>query len=107
MSYFAQINGQNTVIDVIEASQDEIDSGKFGDPAAWIETWIGGGVRKNYAGIGFTYDVGRNAFISPKPYPSWHLVEETCRWDAPIPKPDEIHAWRWDEAGQQWVEFGT
>jgi hypothetical protein len=66
-----------------------------------------GGValRKNFAGIGFTYDSGRDAFIPPKPYPSWVLDEDTCLWEAPVPYPDEgVH--EWDEENGQWVEIG-
>ena len=48
------------------------------------QTSYNGNIRKNYAGIGYTYDSGRNAFIPPKPYPSWTLVEDTCRWTAPV-----------------------
>ena len=60
--------------------------------------------RKNYAGIGFTYDEERDAFIPPQPYPSWTLNEDTCLWDAPVPYPEEgVH--EWDEDNQEWVEL--
>jgi len=59
-------------------------------------------LRKNYAGIGYTYDLGRDAFIPPQPFPSWILVEETCQWSAPVPMPtDGVYAW--DESTTSWV----
>ena len=60
--------------------------------------------RKNFASIGFTYDSERDAFIEPKPFPSWILNESTCRYDAPYPRPDRDHFWREDL--QQWVRIG-
>jgi hypothetical protein len=67
----------------------------------------GGGTpfRKNYAGIGYTYDAGRDAFIPPTPYPSWLLDEATCQWEAPVPMPDNGKLYNWDEAGGEWVEY--
>jgi hypothetical protein len=59
--------------------------------------------RKNYAGIGYTYDPQRDAFIPPKPYPSWVLNEDTCLWDAPVPMPQD-GMYSWDEATTSWVE---
>jgi len=62
------------------------------------------GLRKNYAGVGFTYDEERDAFIPPQPYPSWTLNEDTCLWDSPVPYPEEgVH--EWDEDNQEWVEL--
>lgn len=115
MSHFAQIDENNVVVQVIVAEQDFINSGAVGDPARWIQTSYNtfggehrnGGVplRKNYAGIGYTYDVGRDAFIPPKPYPSWVLNEDTCLWQAPVPMPDDHDKrYTWDEEAQNWVE---
>lgn len=60
--------------------------------------------RKNYAGIGFIYDESRDAFIPPRPYPSWVLNEETCQWDAPVPYPgEEGDVYLWDEESQSWT----
>ncbi len=59
--------------------------------------------RKNYAGLGFTYDPIRDAFIAPKPYPSWFLNEETCRWEAPVPYPNDGQLYSWDETTLSWV----
>ena len=61
-------------------------------------------LRKNYAGIGYTYDAGRDAFIPPKPYASWLLNETTCLWDAPVAYPDDGKRYSWDEATTSWVE---
>jgi hypothetical protein len=61
-------------------------------------------LRKNYAGIGYTYDAGRDAFIPPKPYASWVLNETTCLWDAPVAYPDDGKRYSWDEATTSWVE---
>ncbi len=65
----------------------------------------GGGTpyRKNYAGIGYTYDTVRDAFIAPKPYASWVLDEATCRWGAPVPMPSEGGPWAWDEGTESWI----
>ena len=60
-------------------------------------------LRKNYAGLGFTYDPTRDAFIAPKPYPSWVLNEETCRWEAPVPYPNDGQLYSWDESTKSWV----
>jgi len=59
--------------------------------------------RKNYAGIGFTYDAARDAFIPPQPYASWLLDEDTCLWQAPVPMPADGERYTWDEDQQQWV----
>ena len=66
-------------------------------------TSYNGNIRKNYAGIGFTYDEGRDAFIPPKPYPSWLLNEDTCQWEAPIPYPDDDLMYQWDEEQGDWT----
>ena len=68
----------------------------------WVQTSYNGNIRFNYAGIGCTYDKVRDAFIAPKPYPSWALDEATCRWGAPVPYP-ATGEWRWDEATLGWV----
>ena len=61
--------------------------------------------RKNYAGIGYTYDAVRDAFIPPKPYPSWILNEQTCLWEPPVAMPDDGKLYQWDEATTSWVEL--
>lgn len=112
MSHFAKvIDGIVTEVLVIE--QDVIDTGLFGDPALWVQTSYnthggqhpeGRPLRKNYAGIGYTYDAVRDAFIPPSPFPSWLLNEDTCLWDAPTPYPDDGKPYYWDEDTLSWIE---
>ena len=113
MSHFAKVeNGVVTSVIVIE--QDVLNLGHWGDPALWIQTsynTIGGvhtqggtPLRKNYAGIGFTYDAQRDAFIPSKPYASWLLNEDTCQWGAPTPMPTDNKRYTWDEPTTSWVE---
>ncbi len=68
-----------------------------------VRTSYNGNIRYNYAGIGFTYDADRDAFISPKPYESWVLDEETCQWAAPIPYPEDGVMYQWDEETVDWI----
>ena len=123
MSHFAKvINGIVETVHVVD--QDFINSGKLGDPNNWIQTSYNtrggvhyapnstepdGGValRKNYAGVGYKYDAERDAFIPPKQYPSWTLVEASCLWEAPVAYPDDGNKYKWDEDNTQWgeVEF--
>ena len=58
--------------------------------------------RKNYAGVGYKYDINKNAFIPPQPYPSWNLNEQTCLWDAPIPYPNDGNLYEWNEQTLSW-----
>lgn len=120
MAHFAQIDNNNIVTQVIVVEQDVLNTGLFGDPASWIQTSYNtrggvhygadgepdGGValRKNYAGIGYTYDSGRDAFIPPKPYPSWLLNETTCFWEAPVAQPAQQEGvmYTWNEDTQTW-----
>jgi hypothetical protein len=70
----------------------------------WIETSYTGKIRKNYAGLNYTYDKDRDAFIPPKPYNSWVLDEETCRYKAPVEMPKDGKIYNWNEAKTEWVE---
>jgi hypothetical protein len=114
MSHFAKVeNGVVTQVIVIE--QDVLNLGHWGDPALWVQTSYntsggqhpeGRPLRKNYAGIGYTYDSVRDAFIPPKPYASWLLNEDTCQWSAPTAMPVvEGKMFVWDEPTTAWVEF--
>ena len=69
----------------------------------WVQTSYNNNIRYNYAGIGYTYDTARDAFIAPQPYPSWVLDEATCRWEPPVARPSEGGPWTWDEATLSWV----
>jgi len=107
MSHFAEIDSNDLVIRVIVAEQDFMNLGLLGNPNNWIKTSYNtqGGIhinsgtplRKNFASTGYTYDRERDAFIPPKPYPSWILDENTCNWAAPIEMPDDGKIYRWDE----------
>ena len=115
MSHFAKIDENNTVKEVIVIEQDVVDTGLFGDPSSWIQTSYNtcGGVhklggtplRKNYAGIGYTYDSTRDAFISPKPFASWILNEDTCLYEAPTLMPTDGKIYSWSEDTLSWVEI--
>lgn len=114
MSHFAQIDENNIVTQVIVIEQDVVDTGLFGNPNSWIQTSYNtqGGIhtlggtplRKNYAGIGYTYDSSRDAFIPPKPYNSWVLNEETCLYEVPTPMPTDGKKYYWDDPTLSWVE---
>lgn len=71
----------------------------------WKQTSYNGNIRKNYAGVGYTYDENRNAFIPPQPFPSWTLVEATCQWTAPVAMPTDGKLYSWDEATLAWIEI--
>ena len=110
MSHFAKVEN-GIVTQVIVAEQDVIDSGAFG--TGWVQTSYntkegqhpeGRPLRKNYAGVGFTYDANRDAFIPPKTYPSWNLNETTCNWEAPTPMPTDGKSYVWNESTALWVE---
>jgi hypothetical protein len=114
MAHFAQIDGNNIVTQVLVIEQDVVNTGLFGEPSSFVQTSYNthGGVhtlggtplRKNYAGIGYTYDASRDAFIPPKPYNSWVLNETTCQYDAPVPMPTDDKMYSWDENTMNWVE---
>ncbi len=105
MSHFAEIDNNNIVQRVIVAEQDFINSGAVGDSFRWVQTSYNNNFRKNYAGKGYTYDKTRDAFISPQPFPSWLLDEDTCRWEAPTPMPDDGKMYEWDEDTTSWKEI--
>jgi hypothetical protein len=115
MSHFAQIDENNIVTRVLVIEQDVINTGLFGEPSSFVQTSYNthGGVhtlggtplRKNYAGIGYTYDSVRDAFIPPKPYNSWTLVEDTCLWTAPVSRPTDGKVYSWDEETLSWKDI--
>lgn len=116
MAHFAKIeNGIVTQVVVIAnadtASADGVEKEYIGQAfcerlfgGEWRQTSYNGKIRKNYAGIGYTFDEQRNAFIPPQPYPSWTLVEETCNWVAPIPRPTDGKIYSWNEETTSWIE---
>tara|TARA_B100000902_G_scaffold340992_1_gene344139 strand:+ start:3395 stop:3769 length:375 start_codon:yes stop_codon:yes gene_type:complete len=123
MAHYAFINMQNIVTEVITGKDEtdgptnwEIHYGNIREQVCKRTSYnTRGGVhsqgktpfRKNYAGIGYTYDFGRDAFIPPKPFPSWTLDSNTCLWTAPVEMPSDGKLYTWDEENQIWVEDGT
>ena len=101
MSHFAKLNN-NVVTEVIVSEQDFINSGAVGDSFLWVQTSYSSSFRKNYAAVGYTYDKVRDAFVAPKNYPSWVLVEDTCQWEAPTAMPDDGQSYEWNESTTAW-----
>jgi len=120
MAHFANINSDNIVTQVLVVSDNDAPRGHdflskdLGLGGTWIQTSYntrggehsngGTPLRKNYAGIGYTYDSGRDAFIPPKPYASWVLDEATCLWNAPVAYPTDGKMYSWDESTTSWIE---
>lgn len=117
MAHFAQIDTDLKVTQVIVVNNSELLD-EFGVEQEmlgrqfctkllggnWIQTSYNGNIRKNFAGIDFSYDPTRDAFIPPKPYNSWVLDEDTCRWESPVPYPTDDKIYIWDEDTESWVE---
>jgi len=113
MAHYAKVNN-GLVTQVIVAEAEFFETFVDSSPGEWIQTSYNtqGGVhsdggtplRKNYAGVGFTYDSVRDAFISPQPHPSWVLDEDTCIYEAPVPYPTDDLMYSWDEDTTSWVE---
>ena len=112
MAHYAKV-ADTIVQQVLVAEADFFDTFVDESPGEWVQTSYNtyGGVhsngetplRKNFAGIGYTYDSVRDAFIAPQPYPSWTLVEATCLWAAPTAIPDDENHYVWDEDNTEWV----
>lgn len=116
MAHFAELDDNNVVTQVIVVNNNELmDNGVekeskgvnflnslFGHDR-WKQTSYNGNMRKNYAGIGYHYDSGRDAFIAPQPFASWTLDETTCRWTAPVAYPADGKVYSWDENSVNWV----
>ena len=113
MAHYAFLDQNNVVTEVI-AGKDETDLsqdweqyyGAFRNQVC-KRTSYHGNIRKNYAGVGYTYDSQRDAFIAPQPYPSWTLNEDTCRWVPPTPMPIDGKVYRWDESTLTWIEVAA
>jgi hypothetical protein len=123
MAHFAKLNSDNIVLTIEVVSDDiatteqagvEFLQNLYNDKATWKQTSYNtyGGVhsldgtpfRKNFAGVGYTYDETKNAFISPKPFNSWSLNETTCLWEAPVAYPDDNKEYEWNEDTTSWDE---
>ena len=118
MAHFAKLDENNIVLAVHVVNNDVITvNGVESEQAGidfltnlhghsnWKQTSYSNSIRKNYAGVGYTYDASRNAFIPIKPYTSWTLDETTCRWEAPITVPSLDKRYNWDEESQSWIEL--
>jgi hypothetical protein len=113
MAHYAKIQ-EGIVTSVIVAEPEFFDTFVDSSPGQWLQTsynthggvHILGGIplRKNYAGLGFTYDSTRDAFIPPKPYASWNVNEDTCLWECPVAYPIDGNTYSWNENTQQWDE---
>ena len=112
MAHYAFLDDNNIVTEVIvgideteliEGEAPDVWYGKFRSQTC-VRTSYNGNIRKNYAGIGYTYDEERDAFIPPKPFASWLLDEDTCQWEAPVPYPTDDKIYTWDEEEQDWVQ---
>ena len=115
MAHFAQLDNNNVVTQVIVIDNNDIldennvESEVVGQQfctdllgGLWMQTSYNGNIRKNYAGIGDTYDDVRDAFIAPQPFASWVVDENTCRWEAPVAKPQDNNLYRWNEELINW-----
>ena len=120
MAHFAEINHENQVLRVVcignsdcldDRGQESEEVGisfcktLFGDYTNWKQTSYNARFRKNYAGIGHTYNEILDGFIAPKPYPSWLLDEETCRWYPPVPYPTDENRYLWNEETLTWDQL--
>jgi hypothetical protein len=123
MAHFAEIDSNNVVLRVIVVDNKDTSTPDGTEVESigvafcqrlfggnWIKTSYNGNIRKNYAGIGYTYNAGLDAFVPPKPYASWVLNNDTAQWDAPTPMPSDAGTgeppkrYSWDEATTSWVE---
>ena len=110
MAHFAKVDENNIVQDVLvfDLPDDGVPDMELPDNWKWVQTSYNANIRKNYAGIGYTYDETRDAFIAPRPWASWLLDEETCRWKPPVAYPagamEAGIIYRWDEDTLSYVE---
>lgn len=108
MAHFAELDENNIVTRVLVTDNDFPNEGydwlidTFG--GTWVQTSYNATIRKNFAGVGFTYDEDRDAFIAPKPFESWALDEETCKWVAPVAYPTDGKIYTWNEENTNWEE---
>jgi hypothetical protein len=110
MAHYAYLDNTNTVVAVTVGKDeseviDGLDTETYyaqNTPYTVKRTSYNGNYRKNYAGIGYTYDAERDAFIAPKPFDSWLLDEDTCRWEAPVPYPTDGFTYTWNESDVDW-----
>ena len=110
MAHFAELDADSIVVRVLVVPNEQENRGHdylatdLGLGGTWVQTSYNATIRKNYAGIGYKFDSGRDAFIPPKPFASWVLNEATCNWDAPVARPEDDKMYSWDEATTSWIE---
>ncbi len=108
MAHFAEVDENGVVLRVLvvpdaqESRGQEFLADDLGLGGTWVQTSYNASIRKNYAGIGYTYDADRDAFIAPQPYASWILNEDTCQWEAPVPYPTDGVMYIWNEETTDW-----
>jgi hypothetical protein len=111
MAHFAKLGVGNKILTVEVVSNDiaineqagvDFLNNLHGTNDVWKQTSYNGNIRKNFAGIGYKYDQTRDAFIPPKPFNSWILNEDTCRWEAPVAYPDDEERYTWNETTTTW-----
>jgi hypothetical protein len=103
MAHFAKLNN-NTVTEVIVAEKNFINSGLVGDEFLWVQTSYNSNFRKNFAGVGYTYDKANDVFIKPKPFASWTL-DASFDWQPPVTYPTDGKVYEWNEASTNWTEI--
>jgi len=106
MAHFAKINKQTKVVETVIVATPLYIMG-LDDAEDWVQTSYNGNIRKNYAGIGYTYDSQRDAFIPQKPFASWTLDEGTCNWLPPTPRPTDGGMYSWNEETTSWDAIVT
>lgn len=104
MAHFAKLDSNNIVTDVIVAEQDFINSGAVGDSFLWVQTSYNNNFRKQFAGIGDTYDIVKNKFVKAQPFSSWTL-DASDDWQPPTAYPDDDKRYEWNEDTTAWVEI--
>ncbi len=111
MAHFAKL-GTGNIVEKVEVVSNDIATNEqagvdflnnlYGTRDVWKQTSYNGTIRKNFAGIGYSYDQTRDAFIPPQPFNSWTLDEDTCLWEAPVAYPDDGQMYQWNESTKQW-----
>ncbi len=108
MAHWAEIDENNVVVRITVGDNEAPDEGlqwlQDNLGGTWIQTSYNATIRKNFAGVGFTYDRKRDAFIAPQPFESWNLDEETCQWKAPTPYPTDGKMYYWSEPDLTWIK---
>ena len=118
MAHFAQLDDNNVVTQVIVVANEELIfegvenetqgvifcRSLFGNDTKWVQTSYNGNFRKRYAGIGYTYDADKDAFIAPQPFASW-VLDADLNWQAPVAMPEDGKPYAWFEPNQEWIEL--